>query len=104
MTFSPLWPPTCRSPLGCAQRSMRSARQECITLAGACEADPLPLMRSAVAEAGLYTVLPIHAVAAEVKQGRLQAAKIVSPTCSEPCRWSLARTKDARKRSVHRRG
>ena len=104
MTFSPIWPLTCRSPLGCAQRSMRFARQERITLAPSFDVDPLPLMRFVVAEAGLYTVLPIHAVAAEVKQGRLQAAKIVSPTCSEPCRWSLARTKDARKRSVHRRG
>ncbi|MDQ0586173.1 LysR family transcriptional regulator [Variovorax paradoxus] len=69
------------------------ARQERITLAPAIEADSLPLMRSTVAEARLYTVLPIHAVWAEVQDGRLQAAKIVSPGVQRIVSMALARTK-----------
>ncbi len=69
------------------------ARQERITLAPVMEADSLPLMRSAVAEARLYTVLPIHAVWTEVKEGKLQAAKIVSPTLQRVVSMALARTK-----------
>ncbi|AGU53641.1 transcriptional regulator, LysR family [Variovorax paradoxus B4] len=69
------------------------ARQERITLAPAMEADSLPLMRSTVAEARLYTVLPIHAVWAEVQEGRLQAAKIVSPGVQRIVSMALARTK-----------
>jgi len=69
------------------------ARQERITLAPAIEADSLPLMRSTVAEARLYTVLPIHAVWAEVQDGRLQAAKIVSPGVQRIVAMALARTK-----------
>lgn len=69
------------------------ARQERITLAPAIEADSLPLMRSTVAEARLYTVLPIHAVWSEVKDGRLQAAKIVSPEIQRMVAMATARSK-----------
>ncbi|MEJ8848520.1 LysR substrate-binding domain-containing protein [Variovorax rhizosphaerae] len=69
------------------------ARQEHITLAPVLEADSLPLMRSTVAEARLYTVLPIHAVWTEVQEGRLQAARIVSPTLQRVVSMALARTK-----------
>ena len=69
------------------------ARQEHITLAPTIEADSLPLMRSTVAEARLYTVLPIHAVWSEVHEGRLQAAKIVSPGVQRIVSMALARTK-----------
>jgi hypothetical protein len=69
------------------------ARQEHITLAPAIEADSLPLMRTTVAEARLYTVLPIHAVWAELQEGRLQAAKIVSPALQRIVSMALARTK-----------
>jgi DNA-binding transcriptional LysR family regulator len=69
------------------------ARQERITLAPVIEADSLPLMRSAVAEARLYTVLPLHAVWAEVRHGQLQAAKIVSPGLQRVVSMALARTK-----------
>ena len=55
------------------------AQQERITLTPVLEADSLPLMRSVVAEAQLYTVLPIHAVWNEVRDGRLQAARITTP-------------------------
>ncbi|RZL94931.1 MAG: LysR family transcriptional regulator [Variovorax sp.] len=70
-----------------------TARQEHITLAPVIEADSLPLMRSTVAEAKLYTVLPIHAVWTEVQEGRLQAAKIVSPGVQRIVSMALARTK-----------
>lgn len=69
------------------------ARQEHITLAPVIEADSLPLMRSTVAEARLYTVLPIHAVWTEVREGRLQAARIVSPGVQRIVSMALARTK-----------
>jgi DNA-binding transcriptional LysR family regulator len=69
------------------------ARQEHITLAPAIEADSLPLMRTTVAEARLYTVLPIHAVWAELQEGRLQAAKIVAPPLQRIVSMALARTK-----------
>ncbi|MDB5858284.1 MAG: transcriptional regulator, LysR family [Ramlibacter sp.] len=69
------------------------ARQERITLAPVIEADSLPLMRSTVAEARLYTVLPIHAVWSEVKEGRLQAAKIVSPQIQRMVAMATARSK-----------
>jgi LysR family nitrogen assimilation transcriptional regulator len=69
------------------------ARQERITLVPAIEADSLPLMRSTVAEARLYTVLPIHAVWSEVKDGRLQAAKIVAPEMQRIVSMATARSK-----------
>jgi len=69
------------------------ARQERITLVPAIEADSLPLMRSTVAEARLYTVLPIHAVWNEVKEGRLQAAKIVSPEFQRIVSMTMTRSK-----------
>jgi DNA-binding transcriptional LysR family regulator len=69
------------------------ARQEHIALAPVLEADSLPLMRSTVAQARLYTVLPIHAVWTEVQEGRLQAAKIVSPALQRTVSMALARTK-----------
>lgn len=69
------------------------AKQEHITLEPAIEADSLPLMRSTVAEARLYTVLPIHAVWAEVQEGKLQAAKIVSPSVQRIVSMALASAK-----------
>jgi LysR family nitrogen assimilation transcriptional regulator len=69
------------------------ARQERITLVPAIEADSLPLMRSTVAEARLYTVLPIHAVWNEVNEGRLQAAKIVSPQFQRIVSMTMGRSK-----------
>jgi DNA-binding transcriptional LysR family regulator len=55
------------------------AKRERITLSPVIEADSLPLMNALVADEGLYTVLPLHAVWAEVQQGRLQAARLVEP-------------------------
>lgn len=69
------------------------ARQERITLSPVIEADSLPLMRLTVAEARLYTVLPIHAVWNEVLEGKLQAARIVSPGLQRLVSMALARSK-----------
>lgn len=70
-----------------------TARQQRITLAPVIEADSLPLMRSTVAEANLFTVLPIHAVWSDVKEGRLQAARIVSPGIQRIVSMAMARSK-----------
>jgi LysR family nitrogen assimilation transcriptional regulator len=69
------------------------ARAERITLAPVIEADSLPLMRSTVAEARLYTVLPLHAVWTEVQEGKLQAARITSPGLQRIVSMAMARTK-----------
>lgn len=69
------------------------ARQHRITLEPVIEADSLPLMRSVVAEEGLYTVLPLHAVWSDVEEGKLQASRIVSPALQRIVSMSLARTK-----------
>ena len=69
------------------------ARQHQILLAPALEADSLPLMRSVVAQAGLYTVLPLHAVWSEVREGRLQASRIVSPPIVRHVSMEFAQSK-----------
>ena len=69
------------------------ARQEHITLAPAIEADSLPLMKLVVAQANLYTVLPLHALWQEVQEGRLQAAKIVSPPFQRTVSMAIAKSK-----------
>lgn len=69
------------------------ARQLRITLEPVIEADSLPLMRSVVAEEGLYTVLPLHAVWSDVEEGKLQASRIVSPGLQRIVSMSLAKTK-----------
>jgi LysR family nitrogen assimilation transcriptional regulator len=69
------------------------ARAQRINLAPVIEADSLPLMRSTVAEANLFTVLPIHAVWSHVQGGQLQAARIVSPQVQRIVSMAMARTK-----------
>jgi DNA-binding transcriptional LysR family regulator len=69
------------------------AQQQHICLEPAIEADSLPLMRSLVAEARLYTVLPIHAVWNEVRDGRLQASKIIDPGIQRKVTMALTRSK-----------
>jgi len=69
------------------------ARQQKINLVPVIEADSLPLMRLTVAEENLFTVLPIHAVWGAVQEGRLQAARIVSPSLQRIVCMALARTK-----------
>ena len=69
------------------------ARQRHISLAPVIEADSLPLQRSLVAQEKLYTVLPLHAVWAEVTEGRLQAARIVEPAIQRTVVLTLAKTK-----------
>jgi len=69
------------------------ARAQRINLAPVIEADSLPLMRSTVAEASLFTVLPIHAVWSQVQGGELQAARIVSPHIQRIVSMAMARSK-----------
>jgi DNA-binding transcriptional LysR family regulator len=69
------------------------ARQEHMNLVPVIEADSLPLMRSLVAQEGLYTVLPIHAVWSEVQDGSLSAARIVNPPLQRIVSMVFARNK-----------
>jgi DNA-binding transcriptional LysR family regulator len=69
------------------------SRQEKITLSPLLEADSLPVMRAMVAEAKFYTVLPIHCVWQEVRDGRLQASRLVSPALQRTVSMELTRAK-----------
>jgi len=69
------------------------ARQQRIALATVIEADSLPLQKSLVAQAKLYTVLPLHAVWNEVQEGRLQAARIVDPPFQRTVAMAMAKSK-----------
>ena len=69
------------------------ARQRRITLAPVIEADSLPLQKGLVANERLYTVLPIHAVWAEVKDERLQAARIVDPPLQRTMSMAMSKSK-----------
>lgn len=69
------------------------ARQRRMRLAAALEADSLPLQKSLVATERLYTVLPIHAVWSEVKEGRLQASRIVDPPLQRTIAMVTAKAK-----------
>lgn len=54
------------------------------------ECDSLATQKEAVAEGGVYTVLGSNAVAQEVRSGRLQASKIVSPSIQRTMRLSVS--------------
>jgi LysR family nitrogen assimilation transcriptional regulator len=69
------------------------ARQQHITLVPVLEADSLPLQKSLVANERLYTVLPLHAVWSEVADGRLQAARIVSPPFQRTVAMAMSKSK-----------
>lgn len=69
------------------------ARQERIGLAPVIEADSLPLQKLLVERERLYTVLPLHAVWQELQDGRVQAARLVSPTLQRVVAMALARHK-----------
>lgn len=69
------------------------ARQEHARLETVIEADSLPLQKALVEQERLYTVLPLHAVWAEVQEGRLQAARIVSPPFQRSVVMALAKSK-----------
>lgn len=69
------------------------ARQRHIELAPVIEADSLPLQKGLVASERLYTVLPIHAAWSEVKEHRLQAARIVEPPFRRTIAMALSKSK-----------
>lgn len=69
------------------------ARQAHIVLAPVIEADSLPLQKQLTERERLYTVLPIHAVWQEVKEGRLQAACIVDPLFRRTVAMAFSKSK-----------
>ena len=69
------------------------ARQRRISLAPVIEADSLPLQKALVATERLYTVLPIHAVWTEVKDRRLQAARVVDPPFQRTIAMAMSKSK-----------
>jgi len=69
------------------------AKQLHIQLEPLIEADSLPLQKSLVEKDKLYTVLPLHAVWAEVSEGRLQASRIVNPICQRKIALTYAKSK-----------
>jgi DNA-binding transcriptional LysR family regulator len=81
------------APNGLRAALDRLSRLNRISLNAVIEADSLPLMRDGVADSGLYTVLPIHAVWAQIQENRLQAAKIVSPEIRRIVSMVLSRKK-----------
>ncbi|HEU0204975.1 MAG TPA: LysR substrate-binding domain-containing protein [Burkholderiaceae bacterium] len=50
-------------------------------------------MKTLVEHEGLYTVLPLHAVWHEVREGRLQAARIVAPPLQRTVSMAMAKAK-----------
>lgn len=69
------------------------ARRHRLTIAPVIEADSLPLQKQLSADEGLYTVLPIHAVWHEVREGKLQASRIVDPSFSRIVSLAYAKSK-----------
>lgn len=55
------------------------ARRKGISLSVVLEANSLPVQKDIVAGGGVYTVLAGYAAGREVREGRLQAARLVSP-------------------------
>lgn len=57
-----------------------AARRQGFTLSVAIEVDSLVVIKDVVADGGVYTILPSHAVFDEVQAGRLRAAPLYEPT------------------------
>ena len=85
------------APNGLRQALDALARHEHVVIAPLIEADSLQLFKSVVADERMYTVLPFHAVAAEVEAKHLQAAKIVDPPVRRTVSMVLAASKAPRK-------
>ncbi|BEP62292.1 LysR family transcriptional regulator [Variovorax sp. V213] len=69
------------------------ARREGISLNPAIDGNSLQLQKLLVEHEKLYAVLPLHAVWSEREAGRLQAARIVSPSLQQTISMALARSK-----------
>jgi len=54
-------------------------RRKNVTFTVPLEANSIPIMKDVVADGGGYTVMPLHAVLAEVQTGRLQASRLINP-------------------------
>lgn len=81
------------APNGLRNALDATARARRIALTPVIEADSLPLMKLLVANERLFTVLPLHAVWQEVREGRLQAARVIDPTLQRTVSMATARTK-----------
>lgn len=57
----------------------RLAKRAHVTLNVVMEADSTHIQKAAASHTGVYTVMPLHAAAADVRAGRLQATRIVEP-------------------------
>ena len=69
------------------------ARQDRLTVNPVIEADSLPLFKSLVEEERLYSVLPLHAVWSEIKDGRLQAAKVADLRLQRSITMAMSKSK-----------
>jgi len=69
------------------------ARREGISLNPAIDGNSLQLQKLLVEHEKLYAVLPLHAVWSEREAGRIQAARIVSPSMQQTISMALARSK-----------
>ena len=81
------------APNGLRNALDRVARERKVTLQPRIEADSLPLQKQLVAQDGLYTVLPLHAVWNEVSEGTLQASKVVGPGMARTISMSMSKSK-----------
>lgn len=69
------------------------ARREGVSLNPAIDGNSLQLQKLLVEHEGLYAVLPLHAIWSEREAGRIQAARIVSPSMRQTISMALARSK-----------
>lgn len=81
------------APNGLRNALDRAAKEHKLTLQPRMEADSLPLQKLLVAQDGLYTVLPLHAVWNEVSEGTLQASKVIGPGMARTISMSLSKSK-----------
>lgn len=71
----------------------RVARQQGVSLSVAMEADSLVIQKEMAATAGIYTILGAHAMRREVREGALQASRIVDPVIERDIMLTTGRQK-----------
>lgn len=71
----------------------RVARRQSVALSVAMEADSLTIQKEMAAKAGIYTILGAQAMRREVREGMLQASKIVDPVIERDIVLATARKK-----------
>lgn len=81
------------SPNGLRNALDAMARTVKIEITPLIEADSLPLMKTVCQTERMYTVLPLHAVWQEVREGKLAATKLVDPSLERIISMAFARAK-----------